>query len=240
MVSPNKKLKEYLNKSVRKLKHRKGYGVHSPFAYSIITEVIEEKLPYYAYRRMQRSYDKQAPVSYKVACLILRLANRFRCRNVAELGCDGGYSMLPLLLTDSRLHITTLASDSLQSQIATRLSWIKNRLVNIGYQPTLEAFNECSPFDMIIVNANPFMSNAVSSSPEQREASTAQLIDWLFAHVQENTLILVKGIQPKQRHEVLWDALCDREDISITMDLYDYGLAILKPRFFKQHYIVAF
>jgi hypothetical protein len=24
------------------------------------------------------------------------------------------------------------------------------------------------------------------------------------------------------------------------MDLYDYGLAIRKPRFFKQHYVVAF
>jgi hypothetical protein len=40
--------------------------------------------------------------------------------------------------------------------------------------------------------------------------------------------------------EQVWDQLCDREDVEITMDLYDYGLAIRKPRFFKQHYVVAF
>ena len=107
-MGAKKKLKEYLSKGVRKLKHRKGFGVHSPFAYSIITEVIEEKLPYYAYRRMQRTYTKQAPVSFKVACLVLRLANRFRCRHAVEIVSDGGYTLLPLVLSDSRLRVTAL------------------------------------------------------------------------------------------------------------------------------------
>lgn len=240
MVSAKKKLNDYLKKSVRKLKHRKGFGVHSPFAYSVITEVIEEKLPYYAYRRMQRTYDKQAPIPHKVACLLLRLANRFKCRRVAELECDGGYTILPLLLTDSRLKVYTYGSPVVQTRIETLLSWLPQRLPNVTVLPTFDDLTNEAPFDMILVDDNPYLAGTEHPSPAQVEAAVRQLVDWIMSHVHENTLICVKGIQPRHCNELFWDQLCDRDDISITMDLYDYGLAILKPRFFKQHYVVAF
>ena len=69
-MSTKKKLKDYISKGVRKLKHRKGYGVHSPFAYAVITEVIEEKCPYYAYQKMMKLYPKDGPVKFKVATLL--------------------------------------------------------------------------------------------------------------------------------------------------------------------------
>lgn len=231
MVAAKKKIKDYLQKSVRKLKHRKGYGVHSPFAYAVITEVIEEKLPYYSYRRMQRTYDKQSPVSFKVACLLLRLANRFHSRQVLEMGCDGGYSMLPLILTDSRLQVTTLALPGVEQQARERLSWIANRMSQVTFRSSVEQIAEDQTYDFILLNANPF-----ASQPNAEE----RLVAWLLSHSHDNTLIFVHGIQPRQLFETTWDRICDHDDISITMDLYDYGLAILKPRFFKQHYVVAF
>lgn len=240
MSNTKKKLKDYLNKSVRKLKHRKGFGVHSPFAYSIITEVIEEKLPYYAYRRMQRTYDKQAPIPHKVACLLLRLANRFRCRNVAEIGCDGGYSLLPLLLTDSRLQAHVQSSQPQQAHIEELLSWLPQRLSGVTYHSSLDEFAADATFDMMVLNANPYATDAPHPTPEQDEQSAQLLVDWVMAHTQDETVVFVHGIQPRHKLERFWDLLCDREDVTITMDLYDYGLAILKPRFFKQHYIVAF
>lgn len=235
-----KKIKDYINKKVRTLKHRKGFGVHSPFAYSVITEVIEEKLPYYAYHRMQRTYDKQSPIAFKVACLLLRLANRFSCRRVVELGCDGGYSLLPLILTDSRLTVQTLALPDVASRTAERLAWLPKRLQQVTFVPQLTQLS-AEAADFLIINANPFLpQDAQHLTPEQQQEADLQLIQWVIDHTTENSLIFVHGIQPRHALEHFWDELCDRDDISITMDLYDYGLAILKPRFFKQHYIVAF
>lgn len=236
-----KKLKEYLTRSVRKLKHRKGFGVHSPFAYGIITEVIEEKLPYYAYHRMQRTYDKQSPISFKVACLLHRLANRFHCRNVAEVKCDRGFSILPLLLLDTRLHVTTLA-DSATQRIAeaSTLGWLPRRIPQISFVQQIEQFDAGAPYDMILISGNPFEPADGKPTPEQQAVASAQLVDWIMTHSQDDTVIFVHGIQQGQPQELFWDSLCDRDDVSITMDLFNYGLAILKPRFFKQHYIVSF
>lgn len=241
-MSAKKKLREYLSRSVRKLKHRKGYGVHSPFAYNIITEVIEEKLPYYAYRRMSRIYDKQAPLPYKVACLLLRLANRFRCRNVVELTCDGGYTLLPLVLTDSRMQVTTLADAVARERTETNLSWLPERLESIQFAEHLEDLDGAAPYDLIVCNLNPYEDAEASRRRGFKPSGvlSQQLVDWLMAHSKDDTVIFVRGIQPGRPCELVWDQLCDRDDVSITMDLYDYGLAILKPRFFKQHYVVAF
>lgn len=53
-----------------RIRHRCGYGVHSPFAYRFITEVIYETTPFYAYMELDKS------LSYK---------DRFRVRKVLHL-----------------------------------------------------------------------------------------------------------------------------------------------------------
>ncbi len=236
-MTNKKKLKDYFNLGMRKLKHRKGFGVHSPFAFSIITQVIEEKLPYYAYHRMQTLYRKQAPVSFKVACLLFRLANRFKCRTIAELGCDGGYTMLPLLLSDSRNHISTQAPDQIQHEITSRLSLFKISAERIAFTEDISMIEPADKYDMIVINQNPFAPDKPNNN---LDVEAEMLVQWVMTHTKEDSLVFVNGIQPRQKLEQFWDLLCDRDDVSITMDLYNNGLAILKPRFFKQHYIAAF
>ena len=38
----------------RCLRHRGGFGIHSPFAYSFVTEVLTQRLPYYGYADISR------------------------------------------------------------------------------------------------------------------------------------------------------------------------------------------
>ncbi len=61
---------------LRRVRHRCGYGVHSPFAFSFITEVIYERGNYYAYS----SLDAGLPFKYKFRVrkylhLLFRIAN---------------------------------------------------------------------------------------------------------------------------------------------------------------------
>lgn len=66
-----------------RFRHRKGYGVHSPFAFRFITDVIYECSPYYAYEEL----DRQLPLPMrfrqrKGLHLLLRIANHLQPRTV--------------------------------------------------------------------------------------------------------------------------------------------------------------
>lgn len=62
-----------------RFRHRCGYGVHSPFAFRFITDVIYERQPYYAYKEL----DAALPISKRFRQrrglhLFLRLANHLQ------------------------------------------------------------------------------------------------------------------------------------------------------------------
>lgn len=241
-----KKIKEYIDKTMRRVKHRKGFGVHSPFAYSIITEVIEEKLPYYAYQRMHRLYGKSSPMAEKQAQLLLRLANRFAARSIVEVCGDGGYSLLPLILTDSRNRIFSVSTELRIGMAVENLKWLPEKKLQqvtfvkkpdflnaVANNETTTEAQQCNmqKFDMVLVNGNPF-----KNEPDP----VGKLIEWVMTHINPEAVIVVRGIQPSKNLETFWDNLCDIDDLSVTMDLFDLGLGIYKQNFFKQHYIVSF
>lgn len=227
-MTAKRKIKECLARSMRRLKHRKGHGVHSPFAYAIITEVIEEKTHYYKYPMMRPLYAANRKVfPYKVATLLFRLANRFRVRQILEVGCDAGLTLMPLTLVDSSNQLWSLSTQPAEQQLtAQRLG--AERMQQVSFVSDLHTLPSGQLFDMVVINRIPDNMNE------------EELCRWVSAHVHEKSIIFVHGLRRQSTIDACWTRFCNDQNISVTMDLYHYGLAIYKPRFFKQHYIVSF
>lgn len=68
----------------------RGYGVHSPFAFNFITEVLRNTTPYYAYAEIAASEEsvKRDNKSFvKWLCLLFRIAMYFECGNLIFMPC---------------------------------------------------------------------------------------------------------------------------------------------------------
>lgn len=50
---------------ISRYRHGRGFGVHSPFAYRLITEVLRETLPYYDWDRVTGRHERML---YRIAC----------------------------------------------------------------------------------------------------------------------------------------------------------------------------
>lgn len=75
---------------LRRIRHRCGYGVHSPFAFDLITQVLYNPGRYYAYERIDGLFPRWARrlrVRRLAVCrLLFRLANRWQPQVVCAPG----------------------------------------------------------------------------------------------------------------------------------------------------------
>lgn len=75
-----------------RFRYRCGYGVHSPFAFSLITDVIYEKMPYYAYASLEKEQKRlvrergYSRSSQKVNRFLFRLVNKVQPATIVEVG----------------------------------------------------------------------------------------------------------------------------------------------------------
>lgn len=64
---------------VVRFRHRRGYGVHSPFAFGFIRDVVYERWPYYAFARLAHLHSWQVRLfgGYPLQCcrMLFRVAN---------------------------------------------------------------------------------------------------------------------------------------------------------------------
>lgn len=99
--------------AIRRYNRSKGFGIHSPFAFSFVLRVLRERLPYYAYEdiewRRQRAKSLAAKVSRhprvissKNAKMLFRVTNYFNPKVILQIGTSYGVSTTAMLDVDTR------------------------------------------------------------------------------------------------------------------------------------------
>ena len=84
-----------------RFRHRCGYGVHSPFAFNLITHVIYETTPYYKYKELASEQKRLTPQkdrawgdeSLKVKRLLFRLVNYAQPATIVDAGMQAASSL---------------------------------------------------------------------------------------------------------------------------------------------------
>ncbi|MCM1503852.1 MAG: hypothetical protein NC127_01475 [Muribaculum sp.] len=106
-------LKLYVN-ALGRLRHSKGFGIHSPFAFNFVLRVLREKWAYYAYSDiesmrdcLQRIVDEMPGehprlISLKNAKMLFRIACYFNPKAILQIGASYGLSTTAVLEVSSK------------------------------------------------------------------------------------------------------------------------------------------
>lgn len=194
-----------------RFRHCRGYGVHSPFAFNLITRVINERTPYYIYRQllvkggMERFRERLGwqVETLSVKRLLFRLVNYMQPFRLIDAG--QGEAATPYLLA---------AKGEMTYWHASELG---------------ELFLDAGqPVDFLYLHHY--------RQPE----FVRQVFEVCVERTTVRSLFVIQGIGYTPAMRRLWRQLRQHPRAVVTFDLYDLGLIFFDTDKQRQHYTVCF
>jgi hypothetical protein len=225
-----------INKLYRRLFCRGGHGVHSPFAFDLITTVIEDNCGYYCYDslgtvRKQLLFD-ESKIRYKNCeytvkqyldkhCfsesedrLLFRLANRFRPRTILMTGSD--LALAPLYLTAYSKDARCIVIEKEKDVAVVSRKYIEK------YSSSIELV--CSG-DFVNSNIDFIVLGNGSSDFE----TSLELIN-------DETVLVIADINASKVSRKNWKLICNHPRVTVTFDLYSLGIVFFNPKLHRKSY----
>lgn len=244
-----------------KARHRKGFGVHSPFVFHLLNYVIFEKLPFYAYVQIEQVRNillkdktiveltdfgtgkknessvadiaRKSLETPKFGQLLFRLVNFFHPQNVLELGTSLGVSTMYLAKPSSTTKVVTMEGSKSLCDIAEK------NFKNVGIDNV----------EVVCGNINEKLNDVVAKFPKldfvyfdanhTREA-TLRYFEICLQKTHKDTIFVFDDIHYSAEMECAWNEIKKRNDIRLSIDLYHFGLVFFNTDLPKQDYIVEF
>lgn len=180
-----------------RFRHRRGYGVHSPFAFDFITGVIYERSAYYAYSELAQLHPwwvRLFGLRPLVRCrLLFRLANYVHTKRACIVG-----------------------------NMPVETEYVRAALPNVTLLRSEEALEHGADFVLVDPNHSDVL-------PQRFAASMCA-----------PAMLVVTDIHTSEPGRKSWQQLLAAENVVVTFDLYDFGIAFFDRRLTKQNYIVNF
>lgn len=249
-----------------KARGRKGHGIHSPFVFEMVTEVLEDDRYFYAYamieqerERLLNSADKVEVADYGAGGINGNFSTRSISRIAARSLKPPKYARLlfrlaahyqckRILELGTCLGITTsyLASASGDAAVTTlegaaayaaRAREVFQRL-GLNHIQLVEG-NFDDTLSGVLHNADPW--DLVFIDGNHRLEPTLRYFEQLLPHAHGGTIFVLDDIHWSREMEQAWQKIQAHPSVTLTIDLFFIGLVFIRPeQLAREHFIIPF
>lgn len=241
------------------------HGLHSPFVFELYTEEISKNKQYYDFEQIEelrrkllfsidyinvkdlgagnsghniskrkiRNIAKSSLSNPKKCELFFKLTNKFQPKTIIELGTSFGISTLYFSFAKSNTQIYTLEGSEETLEIAKAQFSISKRnnitpiLGNINANlPTL--LNSIESVDIVYFDAN------------HQYGPTLNYFNWCLLKAHEGTIFIFDDIYWSKDMNKAWNEIIQKEEVKLSIDLFELGLVFFRNNQPKQHFTLQF
>ena len=236
-----------------KAKHRKGHGIHSPFLFRLITQVIENKGNFSAYpilkaadenvRGMLRILDMESYHGKNIAVtgftqrdiqelhllperfdrMIFRLINDFGPGSLAFYGSTFGTTLIAMALADSRISLEAQVENDHYRSFCRQLAEVYE-VENLHITKTGSVLN--SDFVVIQQPMNPGFCD--------------QIVGDILQNADFNGVVVLCAIHSSAEMEEVWLKHKKDKVVRIALDIFEIGLLICIRGLQKEDFVLRF
>lgn len=239
-----------LKKRLYRLKayRRKGFGIHSPYTFNLITNVVEAKLHYYAFEKLQKT-RKLAGKLLKSSCkssaismgranflkdeiynlkkgeaadrLVFRLMNFSRAEKPAYIGDGLAYTTAYMASVDSRIKVSCIGECIKNGELHAKIFQDQLRIDNVQSAKILEI----KEVDFMVISdriSDEDLENFLTNYPNKLK-STCMLV---FLNMYKAPKLLN-----------CWKKLKGDTFFKLSLDLFHVGILVAREGMKKQDYV---
>lgn len=165
--------------------------------------------------------------------LFYRMMNHYNIKSVLELGTSCGITSGFLSTAAPSSSIDTIEGcEQTQSVARENLNRLNAQNVNLicGEFDTVLGSDRLKnkKYDFIFIDGN------------HREEATVQYFDKLFSHSEPTTFFVFDDIHWSKGMTRAWETIKNDSRVFLTFDLFKMGIALVNPKFKKQHFQLKF
>jgi predicted O-methyltransferase YrrM len=256
---------------LRYLKHQlvarnsKGFGIHSPYIFHLVTEIIHDFIPFYCYGSIEK--ERQNLLSNNTLIEVNDFGSGSHInKQTQKKVCDiAKHSLKPkkqaqllfrlvnhfqsknILEIGSSLGITTsyLASVSSKSKLITLEGCPETSKIAQHTFSNLQLKN-------ITLNTGNFNNTLIPAlhkfkkvdfvffDGNHKKNATLEYFNTCLPFIHNNTVFIFDDIHLSEEMEEAWNEIKIYENVKVTLDLFHLGIVFFKKEFTKQHYNIKF
>lgn len=240
-------LKEKIRYRV-KARHHKGFGIHSPYLFHLISSVLQGRHPYYCFGRIEtkrqefnlkpllaghpsfvtkHKYRKKAHNRQ----IIFRIIQDARFRTLLELGTSSGIETQYMALANQKARCITVTKSAGLADAAKKgfqeqgLDQIELHLLKP--QDTLSKFiDQLENLDFVLFNQ--------LESPGEEWT----LFQQCLVKKNDSSIFVFMNIHENPAKARVWKDIRNSQDIQVAIDLFDLGIVLFNPELEKRKYVI--
>ncbi len=203
---------------INRQRHNRGFGIQSPSTFFFITQVLREKMPYYAYDELDDIAECCREMSRRRCRMLFRIVNHFAPKSsitiasaTAACSIASARRSIPKLLLTQGTAIPAeaakhLADNGCIHRSGNTLQLLKERLEEDG-RCGLLYIGECD--------------------------NQPRLLETALAYTNKESIIIVEGVH---RNSAWWKQVTDDPRTIITFDMHSAGILLFDDGRHKQNY----
>ncbi len=246
-------------------KHKKGFGIHSPFLFDLITLVFNDKSDKVAYRKVDfirneflksdkiinvkdlgagskifhsdnrkiSDIVKHSSIQKKYGELLFRLSAAYKPETILELGTSLGISTAYLALGNPEAKVVTIEGCPETAKISLETFTLANTpnitLVNGSFEEVLPlTFFDLHTLGLVFFDGN------------HTKEATLNYFEQCLHFINENTIFIFDDIHWSDGMNEAWKIIRKNNKVTLTVDIYQFGIAFFKTDLSKQDFVIRF
>ncbi len=234
-------------------RHWRGYGVHSPFAFDLVTNVIREELPYYKYslvERIRKLYQTskksleveghtvavseltRGEISSTCGQLLFRLVNKYKPANVVETKMGMGISTMYLAAPNSKLPVVTF------SECESIASFVSGYMKQTGFGNVFVIKGSAEDLSARLADVDTlgllYVNDCLTGEDLDRRMEVC------LRKRGDHSIFVIDHIYENASMTAAWRRLQALEEVRVTVDLFHTGIVFFDKKLQKEDYNVRY